>query len=271
MVSRSQRVGLTLLAIVGSGCLIDRSSVASGRDVGMPGPADAFALDAPGLDAPGPDAPLPVDLDARRSEDDAFVVEGTDAWSPRVDDAWSPPAIDARPMCAPSGEICNARDDNCDGRVDEEGCGGSFGALSVSCAAFLHGGHVYQVCKARGFGVPWELALMACRNFAPYDLVQIDDNAENAAISSHVLDARAWIGLNDRIAEGSFVWANGTPLGPYDSWAGGEPRGGGMGNTENCATIAAGSPIWRDESCGVLDVSVGTDVGSFVCEAVVSP
>lgn len=269
---RSLLLGAVGLALAASGCVIDRSGIGA-SDAGVSAVVDAFALDAPGLDARGLDAPgldaLPSPIDA--TTDDAFVIEGTDAWSPVPDDAWSPPSPDAPRVCVPLPEACNARDDNCDGQVDESGCGGSVGVLSVACTAFVHVGHVYQVCKATGFGVPWEVALMACRSNPPYDLVEIDDNLENAAISSHVLETRAWIGLNDRAVEGTYVWADGSALGAYDSWASGEPRGGGMGPLENCATIAARSPVWRDEACGVLDVSVGTDVAVFVCEAAVVP
>jgi len=261
-------LGLVVLSNATAGCLVNRADLAS--DGGEPVSPDAIST----LDAAGLDAPLPPHVDAARGEDDAFIVVGTDAWASMPIDAWAPPPRDAwsPPVCVPTGaESCNARDDDCDGQVDEMACGGSVGSLSVACAAFVHAGHVYQVCKATGFAVPWEAALMACRNNPPYDLVTIDDDLENAAISSHVLETRAWIGLNDRAVEGSYVWADGTPLGAYDSWAGGEPRGGGMGRLENCATIAARSPVWRDEACGLLDVSVGTDVALFVCEAPVVP
>ncbi|MBN8609874.1 MAG: C-type lectin domain-containing protein [Deltaproteobacteria bacterium] len=261
-------LGLAVLSTALAGCFVNRGDLAS--DGGAPVSPDASST----IDAPGLDAPLPPAVDAARLEEDAFVVEGSDAWVPTPIDAWAPPSPDAwsPPVCVPTGaEACNARDDDCDGRIDDMGCGGSVGSLSVACVPFVHAGHIYQLCKATGFAVPWEGALMACRNNPPYDLVTIEDNLENAAISSHVLESRAWIGLNDRAVEGTYVWADGRPLGAYESWAGGEPRGGAMGRLENCATMAARSPVWRDEACGVLDVSVGTDVGVFVCEAPVLP
>ncbi len=140
----------------------------------------------PGLDAAldgaerAEDAFASADLDVAAATPDAFVPEGadaaivaTDAWSP---DAFTPP-IDARAdectsgasegcgtscgssgsracvagrwgMCAPPSESCNARDDDCDGSIDDglgcerdrtEGCTTTCGSTgmrtcSSSCA-----------------------------------------------------------------------------------------------------------------------------------------
>lgn len=233
---------------------------ASGLDARPP---DAALPDAPGLDAPFDDA-------AAEPADAAVIPE--DVVFPPVDAG--PLAPDAgRPdagSCVPTAivEVCDARDDDCDGSVDESACaGGAFG-VTVRCASFVHGDHVYQLCRTAGLTIPWEAAQMACRMFPPYDLVRIDDNLENAAVSGRVVDGDAWLGLNDRDVEGVFEWSDGTAV-TYDSWAAGEPssRTPSGSRGQNCVSMRPGSPIWEDRFCGVLDFDPMTTVSMFVCEA----
>jgi hypothetical protein len=85
------RALVLLLAVLGSGCLIDRSPIAgepSRADAGLDAtlaPLDASNLDAPGLDAPGLDAPgldagegcVPIDCDdGNACTDDACTPSG---------------------------------------------------------------------------------------------------------------------------------------------------------------------------------------------------
>ena len=63
-------------------------------------------------------------------------------------------------------------------------------------------------------------------------LATIDDAAENQLVYSTFgapsgTDRALWIGLNDAAAEGSLVWADGSPLG-YTNW-----YAGGNGNNES--------------------------------------
>jgi hypothetical protein len=266
---------LIVVAVVVSstlpGCLIDRSALAGdGADAGASldarvidaRPPDAALPDAPGLDAPFDDA-APEPIDAAVVAEDVFFVM-PDA-GPVPPDAGG---RDAGPCDSTRGpETCNARDDDCDGNVDESICGGSFAGVTVSCASFLYAGHVYQLCRTTGLTMPWEGALMACRGFPPYDLVRIDDNMENSAISSRVVDGDAWLGLNDRAAEGAFEWTDGAAL-AFESWAASEPSSRtASGGGQDCVSMRPRTPVWDDRFCGVLDFDPMTPVSMFVCEA----
>jgi Lectin C-type domain/PEP-CTERM motif len=62
------------------------------------------------------------------------------------------------------------------------------------------------------------------------NLATVNDAAENTWITSQFSNfggGRAlWIGLNDFVLEGTFVWANGEPV-VYTNWAPGEPNNQG--------------------------------------------
>lgn len=259
-------VHLAIVCVLG-GCLIDRSALGGPHD-GMDGGSGTDAFLAPGTDALGLDAhvepidaPEPDMLDAPdRMEPDVPIAP--------IADAWVAPTPDAS-TCSGVSETCNARDDDCDSRVDEAGCGAApFPGVTLSCAAFMHAGHVYQLCKA-SVGVPWDAAVMGCALSPPYGIVRIDDNAENSAIASHV-DEDAWIGLSDRGIEGAFTWADGTAL-DYASWAAMEPTSlrGASGGGEDCVSMRA--LLWQDRYCGAFAFPTDVSIRAFVCEAAIVP
>ena len=64
----------------------------------------------------------------------------------------------------------------------------------------------------------------------------------------------AWIGLNDRAAEGKFVWASGQEN-SYTNWLGGQPDGG---RSENCVYMWYDGGVWFDYECN--------DRNPFICE-----
>lgn len=261
-------VHLAIVTLLG-GCLVDRSVLGGPHD-GMDGGSGTDAFLAPGTDALGLDAHVePIDAPEPDLPDAPDRMEPDVPIAP-IADAWVPTAPDS-PACLGASEACNARDDDCDSRVDEAGCGGSMFGVTVSCGAFTHAGHVYQICKATPISVAWEVALMVCAAFPPYSLARVDDNAENSAISAQVRED-AWLGLNDRGLEGVLLWADSSPL-SYESWASGEPTSvrGASGASEDCVSMRGGSPIWEDRFCGVYSVTPGTPVSSFVCEAAIVP
>ena len=69
------------------------------------------------------------------------------------------------------------------------------------------------------------------------NLVSITDAAEQAFIETTFLTGSNdrsiyWIGATDQTVEGTFVWTNGDPFGPYTNWNPGEPN--------NCSCVPGG-------------------------------
>eukprot|EP00058_Branchiostoma_floridae_P028490 XP_002613981.1 hypothetical protein BRAFLDRAFT_118457 [Branchiostoma floridae] len=64
-------------------------------------------------------------------------------------------------------------------------------------------------------------------------------------------NVRYWIGLTDREKEGTWSWTDGRPLGPFSSWADGEPNNAG---NEDCVVYAAHPSVrdmWNDVPCSL--------------------
>lgn len=153
-------------------------------------------------------------------------------------DAGAPDAGPPDAGCPP--EACNGLDDDCDARIDEgAGC---------PCDRREHGGHAYLVCPdARS----WLGARSRCEA-SGYTLAVVETAAEDAflygEIASRGLDD-TWIGLNDAVTEGTWVWLDGVPLG-YEHWDEGEPNDGAGG--EDCGVIMTREgreSEWDDRPC----------------------
>lgn len=139
--------------------------------------------------------------------------------------------LDAGPVCTSTDELCNAMDDDCDGVIDEEGC---------PCEVATHGGSVYLLCSS---AAPWLDASMFCRGRG-YHLADIHDDDESAFVASFV-SGEAWIGLNDRETEDTFLWESGAAV-TYTNWSSTQPDGAGGGGDADCV-LAAGR--WHDWDC----------------------
>jgi hypothetical protein len=156
-------------------------------------------------------------------------------------------------ICA--AETCNGRDDDCDGQIDD--------AAGCPCDVVEGAASAYLLCRE---GRNWVLARQFCQGFG-YDLVVLEDGAEDAFVYG-AISARGfggtWLGLNDRAAEGQWVWLDGRPV-PYSHWDQGEPNDGGNGG-EDCGIVMTGDgrqTEWDDRGC--------ESVRPFVCEATPDP
>jgi hypothetical protein len=148
-------------------------------------------------------------------------------------------------------EICDGLDNDCNGKVDEGGV-----CTSLNCPAASFNGHSYLFCQDTK---TWPDALAACQS-AGMSLLSINDAQEEMwvyGVADMFSTEKSWMGINDTMNDGDFVWANGDPV-TYTDWEAGEPNGG---TGENCGQINRFYPGfgWNDEPCDFML--------RFVCES----
>jgi len=186
-----------------------------------------------------------------------------------------------------AGEVCDGIDNNCTGVVDEGGI--------CPCASEYREGHTYLFCASPASwttaqstcaGLGYTLVrvdddaenswlrttgvsrLALCTNTCRYaGDIDCDDGGPGydynlCELGSDCQDCgprvptRMWLGINDRVTEGSYAWDGGG--GGYTHWASGEPNNSGG---EDCGELlldqAAGG--WNDKECG--------DARPWVCES----
>ncbi|XP_039676638.1 hepatic lectin-like isoform X2 [Perca fluviatilis] len=116
----------------------------------------------------------------------------------------------------------------------------------------LHGGKCYYFSTDR---LPWELSRHQCKN-QHGDLVKIDSREEQTFLELKLREKmnepedKFWIGLTDSQTEGTWLWADGSPLDTRepDNWEGQDPDG------EDCVRMGEKAPdlnCWFDKSCKV--------------------
>ncbi|XP_045910090.1 CD209 antigen-like protein E isoform X2 [Micropterus dolomieu] len=102
----------------------------------------------------------------------------------------------------------------------------------------------------------WEKGREDCKTRGA-DLVVINSSEEQKFLSNFTKEEiMAWIGLTDRIKEGTWMWINGAPLSlqPFQYWRSGQPDNNGGHRSlgeEDCAHIIYGGEEnnWNDLSC----------------------
>ncbi|MCB9592687.1 MAG: C-type lectin domain-containing protein [Sandaracinaceae bacterium] len=154
-------------------------------------------------------------------------------------------------------ESCNGLDDDCNGIVDD-------GGADCGCTRRERMGHSYLFCNNWLDRKRWTNARDWCRGTG-YDLVVVDDAAEQAWLDANVGDMGAsyWIGANDRSTEGSWQWSRAGAAVTYSNWNSGEPNNS---SNEDCAVLnpydTGASGVgggWNDTDCN--------DDNRYVCEA----
>lgn len=156
-----------------------------------------------------------------------------------VSGQWSECSAESTPDPADRQEICDGRDNDCDGRIDEW--------LDCPCEAVVRSGHTYLFCSE---AETWQVARDYCASLG-YQLATIDGAVENYFIGQEAFSRVAdywWIGLHDIGSEGTFLWAGSGAAPGYTRWADNEPNN--AGGDENCvATDYAFIGGWNDFDC----------------------
>lgn len=132
------------------------------------------------------------------------------------------------------------------------------------CREEMNGGSYYLFCIA---AATQESAAETCGRMG-YQLAKIDDATEHqwvwdTAVDHEDAEGDWWIGLDDKATEGSFVWADGTPLGDYAPWGPDQPddNASNPSQGEDCVHLSG-----MDEGA-FNDLDCEADYLNFVCEA----
>ncbi len=135
-------------------------------------------------------------------------------------------------------ETCNFIDDDCNGVLDDD-------PMCPKCLfQAAPGGGKYAYCVD---SFDWHSAEADCQAQGGH-LVSIHSLAQYQTIAAKADSLGMgdfWVGFNDEVQEGKFVWSDGTPT-DFTLWNGGEPND--FGNGEDC-TQAYSLGNWNDLDC----------------------
>ena len=94
-----------------------------------------------------------------------------------------------------------------------------------------------------------------------YTLANIPSAEVNTFITTLVGGVDAWIGLNDKTTEGTYLWSDGSALGTYKNWKTNQPNSdSSVRESQDCVKIEGDNAgVWDDVLCSKTLV--------FVCEA----
>ena len=163
-------------------------------------------------------------------------------------------------QCAPGGRCepvgsCSFPDSACAGgwRYDDYADGDRAGQCVTvdGCPASYTATVPGLTSRYRPVGqlTPWLAAQNDCADDgAGTHLVVIGSNAERLGVQA-LIDDDAWIGLSDRVTEGSFRWVTGAAL-SYTAWGIGQP--GDTDGSQDCAYQKHKTQDWHDHACEEL-------------------
>lgn len=187
---------------------------------------DTAAMDTAAMDTAAMDT---ASVDETGSADAPLAPAPTNAAEPAASPASSDPSptppepSDATPVTPPPGA-----------------------SASSSCTAAgeftIPGGDSCYMLGADAFG--WQDARDMCQAWGG-DLVALDSPEENRELAQRI-DANVWIGATDQDAEGTFTWADGTPL-RFTRWAADQPNN--LEGNENCSELRPFDGRWGDVPC----------------------
>ena len=93
--------------------------------------------------------------------------------------------------------------------------------------------------------MPWSAAKTHCTSLGSL-LATIHSREENDFVRT-LIPNHAWLGRNDIVSDGTWVWEDGVEWGGFTSWLSGEPNGG---DYEQCLLMRYDSTgNWNDQSC----------------------
>lgn len=148
-------------------------------------------------------------------------------------------------------EACNQIDDDCSGDPDD--------APSCPCPSYDIAGATFHFCDLQ---MTWNEAADFCAAQG-HVLARIDSVEQSKAVyarARHYNRERWWIGLGDRVEEGTFAWRDGTPV-EFTFWSRGDPDNDGC--NQDCAALKEGAGgRWHDTHCGQMR--------PFVCRSTAS-
>ena len=166
-----------------------------------------------------------------------------------------------------ASEICDGVDNDCDGQLDT--------AAECPCNVEVFGSHTYLYCENVS---TWHEASNACQSIPNFELVVVNDAAEQAWIwnvsSNYAVDYWWWLGYHNQSATasqepaGMWEWVGGqsssypAPWHPHEPW----PQPDDHLDNEDCAHIDPSHGFWND-----LDCHINNWYGSsiyYICESV---
>jgi hypothetical protein len=231
------------------------------RDASEPAQGDDDAGDDRGHDAAMSEPPDPDDDDAGQNDAAAALCDDGNA----PGDCGCPGESGA----APAGSACDdgacPLSESCDG---DGHCGSASDCAKPDpgCGPQLqHDGHLYYVCPVLE---SWSDARDACGQNPRFDLIRIDDAAEQVFLEDSIgsLTDDVWLNATDMTAGGQWAWmddgtvfwngsSGGAPvMNRFQDWGPGEPSANG-----GCVRHGHTNSVWLRTACAEMHF--------FACEA----